>query len=129
MTRPEEQIQRAIVRALKIALPHGWHVVGVSNNPRSALTGSEEKAMGMVAGYPDLTILGCIIGEDPADARPFTGFMEVKAPKGRLQPVQREMHDKLADCGFPVAVVRSVEDALQTAQAWGLPIRTMRVSA
>lgn len=127
MTRPEEQIQRAIVRALRIALPHGWHVIGISNNPRSAITGAKEKAMGMVAGYPDLTILGCLIDEDPAAARPFAGFMEVKTKTGRLQPVQRDMHDKLMDCGFPVAIVRSVEDALATAQAWGLPIKTMRV--
>ena len=129
MTRPEEQIQRAIVRALRIALPHGFIVMAVPNKPRSKVSGAIEKSMGAMAGWPDLQVMGCIIGEDPADARPFTGFMEVKAPKGRVQPVQREMHDKLADCGFPVAVVRSVEDALATAQAWGLPIKTMRVSA
>lgn len=127
MTRHEEQIQRAIVHALRIALPHGWLVMAVPNKPRSKVSGALEKSMGAMAGWPDLQVMGCIIDEDPAAARPFAGFMEVKTKTGRVQPVQRGMHDKLMDCGFPVAVVRSVEDALATAQAWGLPINTMRV--
>ena len=123
MTRPEEQIQRAIVRALKIALPHGFIVMAVPNKPRSKVSGAIEKSMGAMAGWPDLQVMGCIIGEDPADARPFTGFMEVKTKTGRLSEKQHEMHDNLRLCGFDVAVVRSVEDALNTAKEWGLPCR------
>jgi len=33
------------------------------------------------------------------------------------------MHDKLQDCGFKVAIVRSVSDALDAARSWGLPLR------
>ena len=127
MTRPEEHIQRAVVRALRIALPHGFIVMAVPNKPRSRLAGAIEVGLGAMAGWPDLQVMGCIIGEDPADARPFTGFMEVKAPKGRVQPVQREMHEKLNACGFPIAIVRSVDDAIEAARGWGLPIRSMRV--
>ena len=129
MTRPEEQIQRAIVRALRIALPHGWIVHHSRNGGMSKGENGRAKAMGAVAGFPDLMVMGCLIDTDPSAALPFVGFLEVKTKTGRKSPDQVQCIDRLTDCGFPVAVVRSVEDALETAQAWGLPIKTMRVSA
>ena len=113
----EAAIQRAIVRTLRFGLPHGWLVVGVSNNPRSKITGAIEKAMGLTAGIPDLALYGNL------DGAPFAGFMEVKTRTGRVSEAQRAMHDRLQDCGFRVAIVRSVEDALAAARAWGLPLR------
>jgi len=126
--RHEDQIQRAIVQALTLSLPLGWIVMAVPNKPRSRVAGAIEKSMGAKKGWPDLQIMGRLIGEDPADAAPFAGFLEVKTPAGRVRPEQRAVHDRLRDFGFPVAVVRSVEDALSTAREWGLPIKKVSVS-
>ena len=128
MTRHEDHIQRAIVQALTISLPYGWIVMAVPNKPRSKVAGAIEKSMGAQKGWPDLQIMGRLIGEDPADAAPFAGFLEVKTKSGRVRPEQHEMHDRLRKCGFPVAVVRSVDDALATAREWGLPVKKVSVS-
>lgn len=127
MTRPEEQIQRAIVRALRIALPHGWLVHHSRNGGMSKGENGRAKAMGAIAGFPDLMVMGCLYDIEPTAAQPFVGFMEVKTKTGRKSPEQVACIDRLLDAGFPVAIVRSVEDALATAQGWGLPIKTMRV--
>jgi hypothetical protein len=113
--RPEQAIQKSVVAYLRRVLPHGWLVVGVSNNPRSAITGAVEKAMGMVAGYPDITVLGVL------DDQSFAGFIECKSASGRLSPAQVDVHDRLCDMGFPVAIVRSIEDTRAAIRAWGLP--------
>jgi hypothetical protein len=113
----EAAIQRDIVRTLRFGLPSGWLVVGVSNNPRSRIGGAIEKAMGLTAGLPDLALYGNL------DGQPFTGFFEVKTAKGRVSEAQRDMHDRLQDAGFRVAIVRSTDEALAAARAWGLPLR------
>jgi hypothetical protein len=113
----EAAIQREIVRTLRFGLPSGWLVVGVSNNPRSKITGAIEKGMGLTAGFPDLGIYGDL------DGSPFAGFLEVKTKTGRVSEAQRDMHDRLQDAGFRVAIVRSTDDALAAARAWGLPVR------
>ena len=113
----EAAIQRDIVRTLRFGLPSGWLVVGVSNNPRSKITGAIEKGMGLTAGFPDVSVYGNL------DGQPFTGFLEVKTGKGRVSEAQRDMHDRLQDAGFRVAIVRSVAEALDAARAWGLPLR------
>ena len=113
----EAAIQRDIVRTLRFGLPSGWLVVGVSNNPRSRIGGAIEKAMGLTAGLPDLALYGNL------DGSPFTGFLEVKTAKGRVSEAQRDMHDRLQDAGFRVAIVRSVEDSIKTTKVWGLPVR------
>lgn len=123
MTVSEDDIQAAIVRALRLALPHGWIVQSTANKPRSAIAGAREKRMGAIAGWPDVTVLGLLIDADPINARPFTGFIEVKTRTGRVRPEQHNIHDRLRDCGFPVAVARSVDDALEIAREWGLPLR------
>jgi len=113
----EAAIQKDIVRTLRFGLPSGWLVVGVSNNPRSRITGAIEKAMGLTAGFPDLGLYGNL------DGLPFAGFMEVKFGKGRVSEAQRDMHDRLQSQGFRIAIVRSVADALDAARSWGLPLR------
>ncbi len=47
--------------------------------------------------------------------------MEIKAPGGKLSEAQREVTDRLMDAGFPVRVIRSVEDARKGRQRLGLP--------
>lgn len=124
MRGPEDAIQVAIVDYLRAVLPHGWIVKATANKPRSVAMGALEKRMGTVAGWPDLEV----VGRGGAMDRPMVCYFEVKAPKGHLSPVQREIHDKLMDAGFPVAVVRSIDDVRRHARLWGLPIRDARAA-
>ncbi len=71
--------------------------------------------LGAKKGFPDLMVLfpGAV-----------TVFLEVKAPGNYPTPEQREMHARLEGLGFPVAVVRSIDDVRQAFARWsnyGLP--------
>jgi hypothetical protein len=118
----EEPIHVSIVTYLRTTLPKDWVVMHTPNNPRSEAAGARLKRMGMIAGWPDITLLGVI----PGRWQPFMGFLEVKAPKGALRPAQKECHRSLQSLGFPVAVVRSIEDVRVVADAWGLPSRDVK---
>jgi hypothetical protein len=105
----EHQIQSAIISYLDRVLPSTIRAVGVSNNPRSAITGAKEKARGMRKGFPDILLTGA-----------FHGLLEVKKEGSYLRPEQREWRDFLASQQVPVAVVRSIEDVRETLSGWGI---------
>lgn len=117
----EGPIHRSVTDYLRRSLPAGWIVTHAANKPRSAQQGAREKAMGATAGWPDLQILG------PGPDGPSAWFMEVKAPGGKLSDAQRAMSDRLVDAGFPVRVVRSVEDARKAVRDWRLPTNDMLI--
>ena len=110
MTRrgtPEADVQRAIVQALRIALPRDAIVHHCANEvsepgPRGAKRQAILVGMGVHAGFADLMIL--------CDGRVL--FLELKAPKGRLSPDQEAFRDAVVAQGFAWALVRSVDDAL-----------------
>lgn len=115
---PEAAIQTAIVRYLRVMLPAGFLVTSVANKPRSAVAGALEKRMGATRGWPDVAVYG-----RASDDRPFAGFIECKAPGGRVRPEQQDILDRLQDCGHSVGVARSIEDARALVAEWGLPSR------
>ena len=110
MTRrgtPEADLQRAVVRALRFALPRTailHHCVNevTEAGPRGAKRQAILVGMGVHAGFADLMILceGRIL------------FLELKAPKGRLRPGQETFRDAVIAQGFGWALVRSLDDAL-----------------
>ena len=113
----EDRIHRDILKNLRALLPNHWIVYHTPNGgARDAITGAQMKGLGVIAGVPDLTILG--------DGKTY--FMEVKSKSGRLQPSQKMFFGKLERNGIEYAVVRSVDDALACMQAWGLPSREVR---
>lgn len=120
--KDEDSVQITIVRGLRAALPHGWRVVSVANKPRSRVQGAREKRMGAVAGWPDLMVLG-IVDDGTIVENPTVWFLEVKDPRGTVQPHQSDVHDSLKDLGFAVAVVRSWEDVVAFAKAQQWPWR------
>lgn len=105
----EHAIQSSIVQYLERFLPKSIRVVGVSNNPRSAIQGALEKKRGMKAGFPDLMLVGS-----------FYGHLEVKAKGGTLSPAQKEWASWFLDNDIPYAVVRSIDDAHKVMVEWGL---------
>lgn len=117
---PERDIQKAIVAFVERCAPDVFIAASVNEAPadssdpdkRARFYASRRKA-GVRPGWPDLTCL-------------WTGgalLLEVKAPGGRLSDAQRELHPRLAAMGWPVAVVRSVEDAEAALRAAGAPVR------
>lgn len=111
----EGPIHRSVTRYLRATLPHAWLVVHAANKPRSLQQGAREKALGALSGWPDLQILG------PGPDGPSCWFLEIKAPGGKLSEAQRQVIDRIVDAGFPCRIVRSVEDAREAVQDWGLP--------
>ncbi len=110
MTRrgtPEADAQRAIVSALRIALPRNAIVHHCANEvteagPRGAKRQAILVGMGVHPGFADLLVI--------SEGRVL--FLEVKSAKGRLRPAQDAFRETVVSQGFGWALVRSVDDAL-----------------
>ena len=107
---PEAEIQRAIVKALRRALPHGLVHASI-NEQRKGNRRDQGIAIGMGAhpGFPDLLVM--------CEGRML--FIEVKAPKGTLSDNQKAFRDWSQAEGHAWALCRSVDDALAAARAAG----------
>ncbi len=104
---PEADLQRAVVIALRFALPKGAIIHHCANEiteagPRGAKRQAILVGMGVHPGFSDLTVLcqGRVL------------FLELKALKGRLSPAQEDFRDAVLAQGFGWALVRSLDDAL-----------------
>ena len=104
---PEADLQRAVVHALRLALPRDTIIHHSPNEvtdpgPRGARRQAILVGMGVHPGFADLMVLsgGRVL------------FLELKAPKGRLRPSQKAFRDAVQAQGFGWALVRSLDDAL-----------------
>ena len=118
---PEADLQRAVVVALRFALPKGaiiHHCVNevVEAGPRGAKRQAILVGMGVHAGFADLIVLcqGRVL------------FLELKSLKGRLSPAQEEFRDAVLVQGFGWALIRSLDDALGALSDHGF---TSRIAA
>lgn len=112
--RDESRLQREIRKLLALK---GYRTVACSNG--AVLAGSPKqkaiqmnslKSLGLVPGWPDLTIYG-----DGGRV----AHIEVKLEGEQLGPKQVEIHSFLKEWGHKVAVCRSLEDVEQTLADWG----------
>ena len=104
---PEADLQRAVVHALRFALPRTAIIHHCANEVTEAGSrGAKRQAilvgMGVHAGFADLTVL--------SEGRVL--FMELKAPKGSLRPHQEAFRDAVLAQDFGWALVRNLDDAL-----------------
>ena len=104
---PEADAQRAIVQALRVALPRDAIVHHCANEvteagSRGQIRQSILVGMGVHAGFADLIVIsgGRVL------------FLEVKSETGRLRKSQEVFRDTVCAQGFGWALVRSVDDAL-----------------
>ncbi|MCR9254753.1 MAG: VRR-NUC domain-containing protein [Alphaproteobacteria bacterium] len=112
---PEDDIQKDIVEKLAILLPP--EVIVTAVNPkgyRGKAAAGLAKALGQLAGIPDLTIL-------LPDGRSV--WIEVKAPEKYATPHQRALHERMRAIGHKVEVCRSIDDVVKTLEGWGVPMR------
>ena len=118
---PEADLQRAVVTALRFALPKGAIIHHCANEvteagPRGAKRQAILVGMGVQSGFADLIILceGKVL------------FLELKSLKGRLSSAQEAFRDAVLAQGFGWALVRSLDDALGALADHGF---TTRVAA
>ena len=104
---PEADAQRAIVQALRVALPRDaiiHHCANEVTEPgsRGQIRQSILVGMGVYAGFADLIVIsgGRVL------------FLEVKSQTGRLRKSQEVFRDTVCAQSFGWALVRSVDDAL-----------------
>jgi hypothetical protein len=113
----EDAIHRSIFRFLRSVLPAHWLVYHTPNGgSRNKIEAANMKGLGVLAGVPDLTIVG--------DGKAY--FLEVKAKSGRVQPSQHAFMDKLEANKIAHAVVRSIDDVRAFIEQYGLPSREVR---
>jgi hypothetical protein len=110
--QPSEDAIHIAIRAALVL--HGIRSRHAANDgKRSIASAMRLKRLGMVAGDPDLRVW------KPSFEGPLVGFLEIKSATGRLTPAQQEEIAALRADGFPVAVVRSVDEALAALREWG----------
>ncbi|SEP20896.1 hypothetical protein SAMN04490248_13819 [Salinihabitans flavidus] len=123
MTRrgtPEADLQRAVVKALRFALPRSAIVHHCANEvtepgPRGARRQAILVGMGVHPGFADLMVL--------SEGRVL--FLELKSNRGRLNPAQEVFRDAVQAQGFGWALVRSLDDALGALADHGLTTRVV----
>ncbi|HBG98577.1 MAG TPA: nuclease [Rhodobacteraceae bacterium] len=118
---PEADLQRAVVQALRFALPRTAVLHHCANEvtepgPRGAKRQAILVGMGVHPGFADLMVL--------CDGRVL--FLELKSLKGRLSPDQEAFRDAVTAQGHGWALVRSLDDALGALAGHGF---TTRVAA
>jgi hypothetical protein len=126
MTRsntPEADLQRAVVTALRFALPKGAIIHHCANEvteagPRGAKRQAILVGMGVQPGFADLIILcaGRVL------------FLELKSLKGRLSPAQEAFREAVLAQGFGWTLVRSLDDALGALADHGITTRVAATS-
>ena len=107
----EGPIHKAILAWLRVALPRNSFVFHTPNGgARNAIAGAKLKALGTVAGIPDLCLI--VLGK--------VYFIEVKSQDGRPAKEQIAVFGALEQAGAFVAVARSVDEARDVVRRWGI---------
>ena len=112
---PEDDLQLAVYSALRVLLPSDAVITAWDHsNAASAAEGARKRRLGAAKGWPDMGVFcnGRVV------------LLELKRERGGyLSPAQKQLHPRLAAAGFPVAVVRTVVEALNAVSANGVPLR------
>ena len=142
MNRPEETLHRAAVAYLRASLPKPWLVWHTPNGGgRSKAEAGILKAMGTLAGMPDLFVMG---PREVFEDRNGTTYVvkgsriiaiELKAPPKRLKggglskakptlnPHQRARQADLGACGVPYLVIDDLAELQRALRALGVPLK------
>lgn len=114
MTALEIDIQQAFRKRLYYACPEARAVAVPNAARRTRWEAARAKKEGMAPGFPDIQVMG-------PGAR--IALIEFKTAKGRVSETQGEWHAWLDANGFPVAVCRSADAAMDFLRSLGWPLR------
>lgn len=127
LAHPEDDLQAAIVESLRYSLRQGVLVHHSPNERRDVREAKRMKRAGVMPGWPDLTFLWSDCGLVPGGLvgyTPSVAFIEIKSKSGSLTPEQRAFRDFCLGGRFRWALVRSLEQAIETVREWGLTRET-----
>ena len=112
----ERPVQRGAIRLLAmqrieaVAVPNGAHLAGDKLARIKQMAALRKD--GLRPGFPDLILFG--------RQQLQIGFMEVKREIGNdLSDHQEDWRDMLIGWGFPWAMIRQPEEALDVVRSWG----------
>jgi hypothetical protein len=147
MKRSEEALHKACVAYLRASLPKPWLVWHTPNGGgRSKAEAGILKAMGVLAGMPDLFVMGPKMrgvvyltatggGISKAEPSPHLIAIEFKAPPKRLKsgalskakpalnPHQLARQADLGACGVPYLVIDDLTELHRALLALGVPLK------
>jgi len=147
VNRPEEALHRAALAHLRATLPPPWIVWHTPNGGgRSKAEAGILKALGVLAGMPDLFVMGprkviplpSSVGAyalASSETAPHIIAIEFKAPPKRLRdggpskaaprlsPAQRARQTDLGACGVPYLVIDDLAEMVRALKALGVPLR------
>jgi hypothetical protein len=109
MKHLEENLQIVCVRWFKLQYASKGYLIHHSPNggKRNAREGARFKAMGVLAGFPDLIII----------AKNKVFFIEMKSDKGKLTDNQENVHDALRNNGLFVYTVNDFDSFMSICKA------------
>jgi VRR-NUC domain len=110
----EARIQAAIVEWVRTVAPDLICFHPANGGLRGKAEAARMKWVGVLAGIPDVVILG-------RDGRAW--LIEVKAPGGVLSADQCTIRDRCAAMRIPFAVAKSIDDARGAFRTWGIETR------
>lgn len=111
MKRPEQAIHKAVVSHLNArSYPGTFFFHPANGGKRTPFEARLFKALGVVAGVPDLIIL--------KGGHVFA--LELKSATGRLLPSQEQTIWAMHAAGAEIAIAKSLDEALVTLECWGV---------
>jgi hypothetical protein len=110
----EDQIHVSIKEWLETVLPSAEIHHSPNGGQRSKAEGAKFKRLGTRLGRPDLEV-------NLPEGR--TVFFEVKTQVGAVSEEQRDCITRLKRLGFPVAVVRSIDETRTALRSFGVATR------
>jgi hypothetical protein len=121
--KPEQVLHQAVAGYLAAVLAPEvvWTTIGHGGGGR--VRGALLKSMGVLPGVPDIyltwnTYALCV---------PRTGFIELKAAKGRLSPAQEAFRERVMAFGHSWALCRDLLAVQAALKLWRAPVRTHRI--
>ena len=109
MNRPEDDLQRAAIELIRLR----WRQVVCFHVPNGGARSRKEaaimKGLGVLAGAPDLLLLG---------PRGHALCLELKAPKGRMSVTQRAFQAACNDLRVPYFVCRDLDQIRDVVEEW-----------
>lgn len=122
----EDDLHRAVAMLLNLVLGPSsiwFHVPNEGKRTKSYA--GRLKAVGMMAGVPDITIIapdmtGCRIGDGGTESLWLHYYIELKTPGRKLTPKQKEFRRFCNATNIPYAVCRSLADVEEQLREWRL---------
>jgi VRR-NUC domain len=110
----EARIQAAIVEWIRTVAPHLICFHPANGGYRTKAEAARLKWVGVLAGIPDVVILG-------PDGRAW--LIEVKAERGAMSAEQRAIRERCVGLRIPFATARSIDEVRWAFEAWGIKSR------